>query len=279
MKMSSKKKLNYVLIEIGLIIVAIIMFLPFFLAISMSFMSEVEVFSYPPKFLPSQINFKNYKEALNIMNLNRMLLNSFIVACCTTLGKIVTGTLGAFAFSSFNFKGKNTIFFALFITLFLPAETVMILPLFMIMSKFGWVNTYWALIIPFTASATNTFLFRQHFMSIPTELEDAAKIDGATPMQYFRKILIPLSGPMIAGASIINFVYAWNMYLWPLIVTMDNKMKTVQIGVKMLIATDSTNNWGIIMAGTLMAALPTLILFFVLQDLFVKSLVTSGLKG
>ena len=98
-------------------------------------------------------------------------------------------------------------------------------------------------------------------------------------MQYFRKILIPLSGPMIAGASIINFVYAWNMYLWPLIVTMDNKMKTVQIGVKMLIATDSTNNWGIIMAGTLMAALPTLILFFVLQDLFVKSLVTSGLKG
>ncbi|HOP34145.1 MAG TPA: carbohydrate ABC transporter permease, partial [Defluviitoga tunisiensis] len=182
-------------------------------------------------------------------------------------------------FSSFNFKGKNTLFFTLFITLFLPAETVMILPLFMIMSKFGWVNTYWALIIPFTASATNTFLFRQHFMSIPTELEDAAKIDGATPMQYFRKILIPLSGPMIAGASIINFVYAWNMYLWPLIVTMDNKMKTVQIGVKMLIATDSTNNWGIIMAGTLMAALPTLILFFVLQDLFVKSLVTSGLKG
>ncbi len=279
MKISSKKKINYVLIEIGLIIVSIIMFLPFFLAISMSFMSEVEVFSYPPKFFPSQINFKNYKEALDIMNLKRMLLNSFIVASCTTLGKIITGTLGAFAFSSFNFKGKNTLFFALFITLFLPAETVMILPLFMIMSKFGWVNTYWALIIPFTASATNTFLFRQHFMSIPTELEDAAKIDGATPMQYFRKILIPLSGPMIAGASIINFVYAWNMYLWPLIVTMDNKMKTVQIGVKMLIATDSTNNWGIIMAGTLMAALPTLILFFVLQDLFVKSLVTSGLKG
>ena len=279
MKMSSKKKINYFLIEVGLIIFSLIMFLPFLLAISMSFMSEVEVFSYPPKFFPSQINFKNYKEALNIMNLGRMLLNSFIVACCTTLGKIITGTLGAFAFSSFNFKGKNVTFFALFITLFLPAETVMILPLFMIMSKFGWVNTYWALIIPFTASATNTFLFRQHFMSIPKELEDAAKIDGATPMQYFRKILIPLSGPMIAGASIINFVYAWNMYLWPLIVTMDNKMKTVQIGVKMLIATDSTNNWGIIMAGTLMAALPTLILFFALQDLFVKSLVTSGLKG
>ncbi|HOB16266.1 MAG TPA: carbohydrate ABC transporter permease [Defluviitoga sp.] len=276
--MSSKKKINYFLIEVGLIIFSLIMFLPFLLAISMSFMSEVEVFSYPPKFFPSQINFKNYKEALNIMNLGRMLLNSFIVACCTTLGKIITGTLGAFAFSSFNFKGKNVTFFALFITLFLPAETVMILPLFMIMSKFGWVNTYWALIIPFTASATNTFLFRQHFMSIPKELEDAAKIDGATPMQYFRKILIPLSGPMIAGASIINFVYAWNMYLWPLIVTMDNKMKTVQIGVKMLIATDSTNNWGIIMAGTLMAALPTLILFFALQDLFVKSLVTSGLK-
>ncbi len=255
------------------------MFLPFFLAVSMSFMSEVEVFSYPPKFLPSQINFKNYKEALDIMNLKRMLLNSFIVATCTTLGKIITGTLGAFAFSSFNFKGKNTLFFTLFITLFLPAETVMILPLFMIMSKFGWVNTYWALIIPFTASATNTFLFRQHFLTIPTELEDAAKIDGASPMQYFRKILIPLSGPMIAGASIINFVTAWSMYLWPMIVSMDTNKYVAQIAVKMFIASDVINNWAVIMAGTILVALPTLILFFVLQDLFVKSLVTSGLKG
>lgn len=278
MKISTRQKTNYFLIEVGLILVSLFMFFPFILAISMSFMSPTEVFSYPPKFFPSSINFKNYSEALKLIPLGRMLLNSMIVAVFTTIGKLVTGTLAAFAFSSFRFKGKNILFSTLFITLFLPAETVMILPLFMIMSKLGWVNTYWALIIPFTASATNTFLFRQHFMSIPTTLEDAAKIDGATPMQYFRKILIPLSGPMIAGASIINFVYAWNMYLWPLIVTMDDKMKTAQIGVKMLISAESTNNWGVIMAGTLLVAIPTLIIFFLLQDLFVKSLVGSGLK-
>lgn len=278
MKISTRQKTNYFLIEVGLILVSLFMFLPFILAISMSFMSPTEVFSYPPKFFPSSINFKNYSEALKLIPLGRMLLNSMIVAVFTTIGKLVTGTLAAFAFSSFRFKGKSILFSTLFITLFLPAETVMILPLFMIMSKLGWVNTYWALIIPFTASATNTFLFRQHFMSIPTTLEDAAKIDGATPMQYFRKILIPLSGPMIAGASIINFVYAWNMYLWPLIVTMDDKMKTAQIGVKMLISAESTNNWGVIMAGTLLVAIPTLIIFFLLQDLFVKSLVGSGLK-
>ncbi|PNR96770.1 carbohydrate ABC transporter permease [Petrotoga sp. 9PWA.NaAc.5.4] len=278
MKISSRKRLNYFLIEICLIAVSLAMFLPFILAISMSFMGPTEVYSYPPKFLPSSLNFQNYLDALKLVPLGKMLWNSLIVATFITLGKLITGTLAAFAFSSFRFKGKNILFSTLFITLFLPAETVMILPLFMIMSKFGWVNTYWALIIPFTASATNTFLFRQHFMSIPQTLEDAAKIDGATPMQYFFRILIPLSGPMIAGASIINFVYAWNMYLWPLIVTMDDRMKTAQIGVKMLISAESTNNWGVIMAGTLMVAIPTLIIFFLLQDLFVKSLVSSGLK-
>ena len=279
MKISSKKKLTYVLIEIGLIIVSLIMFMPFLLAIFISFMEPTEVFTYPPKIFPSKINFGNYIDALNTIPLGKMLLNSLLVSSCVTVGKLITGTLGAFAFSSFNFKGKNTLFFTLFITLFLPAETVLILPLFIIMSKFGWINTYWALIIPFTASATNTFLFRQHFLTIPTELEDAAKIDGATPMQYFRKILIPLSGPMIAGASIINFVTAWSMYLWPMIVSMDTNKYVAQIAVKMFIASDVINNWAVIMAGTILVALPTLILFFVLQDLFVKSLVTSGLKG
>jgi sn-glycerol 3-phosphate transport system permease protein len=115
-------------------------------------------------------------------------------------------------------------------------------------------------------------------MTIPRSLEDAAKIDGASAMQYFFKVLVPLSGPIIAGAAIINFVYAWNMYLWPLIVTMQDDMRTVQVGVKMMISGESSNNWGVIMAGTLLVALPTLIIFFLLQDLFVKSLVNSGLK-
>ncbi|MDN5345735.1 glycerol-3-phosphate ABC transporter permease [Petrotoga miotherma DSM 10691] len=278
MRKSTREKANYIFVELGLIIVSFFMFLPFILAISMSFMEPTEIFSYPPKFFPSSINFKNYIAAMDLVPMGRMMFNSLLVASFTTLGKLITGTLAAYAFSSFRFKGKNILFSTLFVTLFLPAETVMILPLFMLMSNLGWVNTYWALIIPFTASATNTFLFRQHFMTIPRSLEDAAKIDGASAMQYFFKVLIPLSGPMIAGAAIINFVYAWNMYLWPLIVTMQDNMRTVQVGVKMMISGESSNNWGVIMAGTLLVALPTLIIFFLLQDLFVKSLVNSGLK-
>ena len=151
--------------------------------------------------------------------------------------------------------------------------------LFSLMVKFGWVNTYWALTIPFMASATNTFLLRQHFMMIPKELEDSARIDGAGPMTYFLKILLPLSKSMIGGVSIINFIYAWNFYLWPLIITMEDRMKTVQVGVKMLIDAEGASNWGVIMAGTVSAVIPTLIVFFILQPLFVKSLTRSGIKG
>ncbi|SDC94282.1 carbohydrate ABC transporter permease [Geotoga petraea] len=279
MKISTRKKTNLIVSEILLIVIAIVVMLPIILSFSMSFMTQSEVFSYPPKLFPSSINFDNYVTALKRVKLDRLLLNSALIGLGITVGKLITGTLAGYAFANFEFKGKKILFGVLFITLFLPAETVMILPLFMLMRDFGWVNTYWALIIPFTASATNAFLFRQHFMTIPKELEDASKIDGATPLQYFFKVLIPLSKPMLGGAALINFVYAWNMYLWPLIVTMDDRMKTVQIGVKMLMDSEGLNNWGVIMAGTNLALIPTLIIFFLIQNLFVKSLVGSGIKG
>jgi sn-glycerol 3-phosphate transport system permease protein len=279
MKISTRKKTNLIISEILLIAIAIVVMLPIILSFSMSFMTQSEVFSYPPKLFPSSFNFDNYATALQRVKLDRLLLNSALIGLGITVGKLITGTLAGYAFANFKFKGRKLLFGVLFITLFLPAETVMVLPLFMLMRDFGWVNTYWALIIPFTASATNAFLFRQHFMTIPKELEDASKIDGATPLQYFFKVLIPLSKPMLGGAALINFVYAWNMYLWPLIITMDDRMKTVQIGVKMLMDSEGLNNWGVIMAGTNLALIPTLIIFFLIQNLFVKSLVSSGLKG
>jgi sn-glycerol 3-phosphate transport system permease protein len=196
-----------------------------------------------------------------------------------TAGKLITGALAGYAYANFKFFGKSYSFAFLFATLFLPAEIIMIVPLFSLMVKFGWVNTYWALTIPFMASATNTFLLRQHFMMIPKELEDSARIDGAGPMAYFIKILLPLSKAMLGGVSIINFIYAWNLYLWPLIITMEDKMKTVQVGVKMLIDSEAASDWGVIMAGTVAAVVPTLIVFFVLQSIFVKSLTRSGIKG
>ncbi|QTA37772.1 carbohydrate ABC transporter permease [Thermosipho ferrireducens] len=277
--MRRKNKVYFIISEILLIVITFVMFAPILLAFLMSFMKPAEVFSFPPKVIPSSFYWENYREALKLVPLGRMLLNSAIVAIFITLGKLITGVLAGYAFANFNFKGKKVAFSTLFITLFLPAETVMIVPLFLLMKSLGWVNTYLALIIPFTASATNTFLMRQHFRTIPQELSDAARIDGATSMQYLIKVLLPLSKAMIGGAAMINFVYAWNMYLWPLVITMEDKMKTAQIGVKMLIDAEAANNWGTIMAGTMIVLAPTLLVFFLIQNLFVKSLVSSGLKG
>ena len=279
MKISTKKRTDVIISEMVLIVVSFIFVLPLILAFTMSLQPPQAVFSFPPKILPVGIHLKNYVDAFKTVPFDRLFLNSAIVAIMITAGKLITGTLAGYAFANFNFFGKNFAFSFLFATLFLPAELIMIVPLFSLMAKLGWVNTYWALTIPFMASATNTFLLRQHFLMIPKELEDSARIDGAGPMAYFIKILLPLSKSMIGGVSIINFIYAWNFYLWPLIITMEDRMKTVQVGVKMLIDAEGASNWGVIMAGTVAAVIPTLILFFILQPLFVKSLTRSGIKG
>lgn len=279
MKISTKKQTDMIISEMILIVVSFIFVLPLILAFTMSLQPPQAVFSFPPKILPVGIHLQNYLDAFKTVPFDRLFFNSAVVAIMITLGKLITGTLAGYAFANFNFFGKNFAFSFLFATLFLPAELIMIVPLFALMAKFGWVNTYWALTIPFMASATNTFLLRQHFLMIPKELEDSARIDGAGPMAYFIKILLPLSKSMIGGVSIINFIYAWNFYLWPLIITMEDRMKTVQVGVKMLIDAEGASNWGVIMAGTVAAVIPTLILFFILQPLFVKSLTRSGIKG
>lgn len=279
MRRSKRKLLKVIIVEVLLLIFSLLIFAPIFLALVMSIQPPEFVFAYPPKFLPQGFYAKNYSDAFKIVPFARMMLNSAIIAVLITFGKLVTGSLSGYAYANFRFKGDKVSFYILFATLFIPAEIVLIVPLFKIVSKFGWTNTYWAMTIPFMASATNTFLMQQHFRTIPREFEDAATIDGATKMQYFVKIILPLSRPIIAGAAIINFTYAWNMYLWPLIVAMEDRMKTVQVAINMIINAESSNNWGIIMAGTVIALAPTLILFFALQDLFVKSLVGSGLKG
>ncbi|KAF2957246.1 glycerol-3-phosphate ABC transporter permease [Thermotoga sp. Ku-13t] len=279
MKKRTRRIVRTLIVEILLIGASIFMFAPVFLALVMSIQPSEFVFSYPPKFLPRGFYVKNYADVFKIVPFARMMLNSAIIAVIITLGKLVTGSLAGYAYSNFKFKGSDLSFYILFATLFIPAEIVLIVPLFRIVGRFGWVNTYWAMTVPFLASATNTFLMQQHFKTIPKEFEDAARIDGATAMQYFLKIILPLSRPIIAGAAIINFTYAWNMYLWPMIVAMDDRMKTVQVAINMIINAESSNNWGIIMAGTMIALAPTLLLFFFLQDLFVKSLTSSGIKG
>ena len=279
MRKKTKKILNTILLETVLILFGIFMFAPIFLAFVMSIQPSEFVFAYPPRILPKGLNIKNYIDAFKIVPFGKMMLNSFIISISITLGKLLTGILAGYAYANFKFKGDKFTFGLIFSTLYIPAEILLIIPLFQIISKLGWVNTYQAMIIPFTASATNVFLFQQHFKTIPKDYEDAALIDGATPIQYLLKIVLPLSRPIIGGAAIINFTYAWNMYLWPMIVAMRDDMKTVQVAINMIINAESSNNWGVIMAATMVALFPTLLLFFLLQDLFVKYLVGTGLKG
>jgi sn-glycerol 3-phosphate transport system permease protein len=211
----------------------------------------------------------NYTTAWNRVNLGRMLFNSTFIAVVVTFGKLVMSLLAAFAFTHFEFKGKQFLFFVIIITLLLPVP-VRIVALFDVVKDFGWIDRYAGLIVPFWASATGTFLFIQRFRTVPSELVDAAKIDGCRPMQYFFKILLPLCHNTIGALVVIEFIYIWNQYLWPLMATNSDSMRVVQIGVKMLMNAESANNWGVIMAGVIMTILPPLLIFFFLQDAFMN---------
>lgn len=252
----------------ALIVAILIVGAPVIFAFLISTQSPTQVFSYPPRMVPGS-HYSNYQKAWQQVNLGRMMFNSAYCAVMVGLGKFIISVLAAFAFSHFRFKGKQFWFLLILITLMLPIP-VRIVPLFEIISDLRWVDTYWGLIVPFLASATGTFLFRQHFLTIPDELTDAAKIDGCGPIRFLFQILIPLSKNTIGAFAVIEFVYIWNQYLWPLIVINADHMKVVQIGIKMLISTEAMNNWGVIMSGVLIAMIPPLIVFFLMQKSFMK---------
>ncbi len=259
---------HHIFSHMALIVAILIVGAPVIFAFVISTQSPTEVFSYPPRLFPGS-HYSNYEKAWQQVNLGRMMFNSAYCALMVGLGKFIISVLAAFAFSHFRFRGKQFWFLLILITLMLPIP-VRIVPLFEIVSDLRWVDTYWGLIVPFLASATGTFLFRQHFLTIPDELTDAAKIDGCGPIRFLFQILIPLSKNTIGAFAVIEFVYIWNQYLWPLIVINADHMKVVQIGIKMLISTEAMNNWGVIMAGVLIAMIPPLIVFFLMQKSFMK---------
>ncbi|MBI9096598.1 MAG: carbohydrate ABC transporter permease [Sphaerochaeta sp.] len=258
-----------ILLHATLIVAVIIICLPVILAFIISSQSETEVFSFPPKLTFSNNWAYNYQTAWKRVNLGRMMLNSALIASMVTIGKIAISLLAAFAFTHFEFKGKQALFFLVIITLLLPVP-VRIVALFDVVSAFGWINTYAGLVAPFLASATGTFLFIQRFKTIPLELIDASKMDGCRPMQYFFKVLLPLTKSTIGALTVIEFIYVWNQYLWPLMATNTDNMRVVQIGIKMLMNAESSNNWRVIMAGVIMTMIPPLLIFFVLQKSFMK---------
>jgi sn-glycerol 3-phosphate transport system permease protein len=239
----------------------------------------VRMTQIPLPLLPGDQFFANLNQALNLgidgganRGVGMMLFNSLVMALMISVGKIAISLLSAFAIVYFRFPFRMAFFWMIFITLMLPVE-VRIIPTFEVVANLNMLNTYWGLSIPLIASATATFMFRQTFLTIPDELLEAARIDGAGPMRFFFDILLPMSRTNIAALFVILFIYGWNQYLWPLLITTDQSMFTIVMAIKqMLEAAEQSPEWNIIMMTTLLAMLPPVVVVIFMQKLFVKGL-------
>ncbi len=237
----------------------------------------------PMPMLPGDNLVETYKAALfgggagagSTAPVARMMWISLVTALVITFGKIAISLLSAFAIVYFRFPLKSFFFWAIFVTLMLPVE-VRIMPTYKVVSDLGMLNTYAGLTVPLIASATATFLFRQFFLTVPDELVEAARVDGAGPMRFFKDVLLPLSKTSIAALFVIQFIYGWNQYLWPLLVTTSEDMYPVVIGIKRMIAGgDAANEWNVVMATAILAMLPPAIVVITMQKWFVKGLVDT----
>jgi sn-glycerol 3-phosphate transport system permease protein len=255
--------------------VAVIAF-PLYFAFVISTQDITEVVQRPPRLWPSTHLVENYAEAWRKSRMGHLLLNSAIMGVSIAVGKIVISMLSAFAIVYFNFRGRQLVFWMIFITLMLPIP-VRILPTYEVIGDLGWLNTYAGLTIPLMASATATFLFRQFYMTIPNELAEAAQLDGCGAMRFLWRFLLPLSWANIAALFVVLFIYGWNEYFWPLLITNTEEMRTVVIGLESLIPRSGTElpTWNLIMAGAIMALLPPVAVIVFMQRWFVKGLIES----
>ena len=241
-----------------------------------------QIMQVPMPLLPGDQLVQNYSQVLGAGTTtgskaaaSSMLVNSLVMALVIPIGKIGISVISAFAIVYFRFPLRMFFFWMIFITLMLPVE-VRIIPTFKVVADLGMLNTYAGLTVPLIASATATFLFRQFFMTIPDELAEAARVDGASPMRFFLDVLLPLSKTTMAALFVIQFIYGWNQYLWPLLVTTDESMYTTVIGIKrMIVGSDSANEWNLIMATAILAMLPPALVVVLMQKWFVKGLVET----
>src|SRR3989440_1568092 len=269
----------HAVVVLGMLVVAF----PIYMTFVASTHDQAAMLSGPVPLLPGRFLLDNYRTVLasglgassSAPPVGLMMLNSLVMALAIALGKIAISIIAAYAIVYFKFPFRMTFFWMIFITLMLPVE-VRILPTYEVVANLGLLNSYAGLTIPLIASATATFLFRQFFLTVPDELTEAARIDGAGPLRFFRDILLPLSGTSIAALFVIQFIYGWNQYLWPLLVTTNEDYYTVVMGIsRMVNVLDSAAKWNLIMAVTLLAMIPPVIVVVFMQRQFVKGLVET----
>ena len=272
------KAFSHLIMVLGVIIVGF----PLYLAFVASTHTAQDIVQVPMPLLPGSNFWETYKTALfgggsgpgSSAPVAHMMWVSFVTAMVITVGKIAISLLSAFAIVYFRFPFKGICFWLIFITLMLPVE-VRIGPTYQVVSNLGMLNTYAGLTVPLIASATATFLFRQFFLTVPDELAEAARIDGAGPMRFFKDILLPLSKTTMAALFVIQFIYGWNQYLWPLIVTTSEDMYPIVLGIKRAIFGEIYVEWNVVMATAILAMLPPALVVILMQKWFVKGLVDT----
>lgn len=272
MTMSLSKKIWFYFL---LTVTSLLVFFPVLYAFMISFMTGPEILQ--GNFLPQTFNLDNYIKVFDRLPLLNYLLNSFIVSSGVMLGQLLVCSLAAYAFVFMPFKGRDFIFFLFISTMMIPWEATMI-PNFFIIQKMNWLNTYQGLTLPFFALAFGTFLLRQHFKTIPKELHEASQIAGLSRFAFFWRVILPVSKTSLVTLGAYGFLTTWNMYLWPLLITTNSSVRTVQIGLKQLQSQEMSTDWGVVMAGVIVVIIPTLLLLFLGQKQLQKGLSQGALK-
>lgn len=259
------------------IALALLMLAPFLVMVSTSLMDEFEVFRYPPPLWPADPRWANYSGALTAMPFGTFFRNSAVLALCTVVGQVATGAAGGYAFARFRFAGRDTLFAVALGTMMVPAIVVLI-PRFLLVDALGGVDTMAGLVSTELVAVWSIFLMRQFFLSLPRDLEDAARIDGASEWSIFWRIALPLARPALATVALFAFIDAWKNFLWPLVVTRSLERRVVEVGIASFHGFYYAN-WPYQMAAAVVALLPLLIIFFLAQRYFVRGIQLTGLKG
>ncbi len=262
-------------LHLVLLIAGFAVLLPFLVMLLVSLMPKEVILSHA--FDWQLASLQNYQEVFRAVPFGRFYWNSLFVAATTTTIQILTASLAAFAFARLRFKGRETLFVLYLATLMIPFQVTMI-PNFIIVRYLSWYNTYQALILPTAFSAFSTFLMRQYFMGIPLDLDEAARMDGASSWRIWGQIILPLAGPVVATLAIFNFQASWNDFLWPLIITNSETMRTIPVGLSSFQGQYNTE-WHLLMAGSVVALLPVLVIYVIGQKWFVQGITLSGLGG
>ena len=285
--MTRQHALSHVVLAAG----AVAMLLPFVWMVSTSLKPPDQLFTVPPTWIPRPLQFDTYAKAMSAGNFGRYAFNSLLLAVANMLTNVMLSAFAGYAFARLKFAGRGVLFVLVLATLMVPYQ-VTIIPLFVIVRHIplfggndvlgqggiGWINSYWGLIVPGAVGAFGIFMLRQFFQTLPVELEDAARIDGAGELRIFWQIMLPLAMPAIATLAIFSFQAGWNSFLWPLLITTTDDMRTIQLGLTVFVQQYSTQ-WGQLMAATVVATLPVIVVFSVGQRLMVRGIAFTGLKG